>query len=128
MKVGRRGTIVLPAELRKRHKIEEDSMLVAIPTEEGILLRLAGVCSAPMGPVKTGGEASRDDACATLMNSLWLSNPTNSALFSLMAGLPAYYPAGLRVAALATFQLTRDHAAGQPPLTGEVIVSRRLKE
>ena len=47
VKVGRRGTIVLPVELRKRYKIEENSMLVAMPTEEGILLHLAGVFVQP---------------------------------------------------------------------------------
>ncbi len=47
VKVGRRGTIVLPAELRRRYKIEEDSILVAMPTEEGILLHLAGVFVQP---------------------------------------------------------------------------------
>ncbi len=47
VKVGRRGTIVLPAELRKRYKIQEDSVLVAMPTKEGILLQLAGVFVQP---------------------------------------------------------------------------------
>ena len=47
IKVGRRGTIVLPVELRRRYRIQEDSMLVAMPTQEGILLHLASVFVQP---------------------------------------------------------------------------------
>jgi AbrB family looped-hinge helix DNA binding protein len=47
IKVGRRGTIVLPAELRKRFEIREDSMLVATATLEGILLHPASIFIQP---------------------------------------------------------------------------------
>ncbi|MBI4229606.1 MAG: AbrB/MazE/SpoVT family DNA-binding domain-containing protein [Planctomycetes bacterium] len=42
-KVGRRGTYVIPADLRKRYGLGEGAMVVAEPTAEGILLRPAAV-------------------------------------------------------------------------------------
>jgi len=42
-KVGKRGTIVLPAALRRRFGLEEGSVLIAEEHEEGILLRPATV-------------------------------------------------------------------------------------
>jgi AbrB family looped-hinge helix DNA binding protein len=42
-KVGRRGTIVLPAKLRRRLGIEEGSFIIAEEREEGILIRPAKV-------------------------------------------------------------------------------------
>jgi AbrB family looped-hinge helix DNA binding protein len=42
-KVGRRGTIVLPAKLRRRLGIEEGSFVVAEERAEGILIRPATV-------------------------------------------------------------------------------------
>jgi len=38
-KVGKRGTVVIPAALRKRYGIEEGSLVVAEATDEGILIR-----------------------------------------------------------------------------------------
>jgi len=40
-RVGKRGTVVLPARLRKRFLLEEGSLLLAEETPEGILLRPA---------------------------------------------------------------------------------------
>lgn len=40
-KVGRRGTIVIPADLRKRFGIEEGTLVIAEEREEGILVRPA---------------------------------------------------------------------------------------
>ena len=40
-KVGRRGTVVLPAKLRRRMGIEEGSFVVAEEREDGILIRPA---------------------------------------------------------------------------------------
>ena len=40
-KVGKRGTIVLPAKLRRRFGIEEGSLIVAEEREEGVLIRPA---------------------------------------------------------------------------------------
>lgn len=40
-KVGKRGTIVLPAELRKRYGIKEGSLVLAEARPDGILLRPA---------------------------------------------------------------------------------------
>ncbi|MBU4534199.1 MAG: AbrB/MazE/SpoVT family DNA-binding domain-containing protein [Eubacteriales bacterium] len=40
-KVGRRGTIVIPASLRRQYCMDEGSLIVAEPTPEGILLRPA---------------------------------------------------------------------------------------
>jgi len=42
-KVGRRGTVVLPAKLRRRLGIEEGSFVVAEERENGILIRPAKV-------------------------------------------------------------------------------------
>ena len=42
-KVGRRGTIVLPAKLRRRLGIDEGSFVVAEEREDGILIRPATV-------------------------------------------------------------------------------------
>ena len=42
-KVGRRGTVVLPAKLRRRMGIEEGSFVVAEEREDGILIRPAMV-------------------------------------------------------------------------------------
>lgn len=40
-KVGKRGTVVIPAKLRRRFGIEEGSLVVAEATEEGVLIRPA---------------------------------------------------------------------------------------
>jgi AbrB family looped-hinge helix DNA binding protein len=42
-KVGRRGTVVLPAKLRRRLGIEEGSFVIAEEREDGILIRPATV-------------------------------------------------------------------------------------
>jgi AbrB family looped-hinge helix DNA binding protein len=42
-RVGKRGTIVLPARLRKRYGFEEGTMVVAEEAEYGVLLRPAAV-------------------------------------------------------------------------------------
>ena len=42
-KVGRRGVIVVPANLRKRFGIEEGSIVIAEETSDGILIRPAVV-------------------------------------------------------------------------------------
>lgn len=40
-RVGKRGTVVIPARLRKRFGLQEGSLLIAEESEEGILLRPA---------------------------------------------------------------------------------------
>jgi AbrB family looped-hinge helix DNA binding protein len=40
-KVGKRGTVVIPAPLRRRFGMEEGTLVVAEATEEGVLLRPA---------------------------------------------------------------------------------------
>jgi AbrB family looped-hinge helix DNA binding protein len=40
-KVGKRGTIVVPAELRRRYGLEEGALVIAEEREDGILLRPA---------------------------------------------------------------------------------------
>src|SRR5262249_36956439 len=42
-RVGKRGTIVLPARMRKRYGFEEGTMVVAEEAEYGVLLRPAAV-------------------------------------------------------------------------------------
>lgn len=41
--VGSRGTVVIPADLRRRYGLEEGSTVIAEPREEGLLLRPATV-------------------------------------------------------------------------------------
>ena len=41
IQVGRRGTVVIPAAFRRRYGIEEGTLIVAEPREDGILLRPA---------------------------------------------------------------------------------------
>ena len=43
LRVGKRGTIVLPAALRRQFGMEEGAMLIAEAVDEGILLRPAVV-------------------------------------------------------------------------------------
>jgi AbrB family looped-hinge helix DNA binding protein len=43
VKVGRRGTIIVPAKLRKRYGFEEGTMVMAEATEDGVLIRPAVV-------------------------------------------------------------------------------------
>jgi AbrB family looped-hinge helix DNA binding protein len=40
-KVGKRGSIIVPAKLRKRYGIEEGAMVTTEPREDGILIRPA---------------------------------------------------------------------------------------
>ena len=40
-KVGKRGSVVIPAPLRRRFGIQEGSLVVAEATEEGVLIRPA---------------------------------------------------------------------------------------
>jgi len=42
-KIGRRGTFVIPARLRKRFRLEEGSLVMAEEREDGILIRPAVV-------------------------------------------------------------------------------------
>ena len=42
-RVGKRGTVVIPARMRELYGIEDGSMMVAEATEDGILLRPAAV-------------------------------------------------------------------------------------
>ena len=53
-KVGSRGTVVIPAELRRRYGIEEGSYVIAEPRDEGILIRPAAVL-----PLETYGPRRR---------------------------------------------------------------------
>ncbi len=41
LKVGQRGTVVIPAVLRKEYDLKEGTLLIAEPRPEGILLRPA---------------------------------------------------------------------------------------
>lgn len=40
-RIGKRGTIVIPTELRRKYKLEEGSAVVAESRDEGILIRPA---------------------------------------------------------------------------------------
>ena len=39
IRIGKRGTVVIPAELRRKYRLEEGSLMVAEERTEGILLR-----------------------------------------------------------------------------------------
>jgi AbrB family looped-hinge helix DNA binding protein len=41
VKVGKRGSIIVPAKLRKRYGIEEGTVVTAQATEDGVLIRPA---------------------------------------------------------------------------------------
>jgi len=41
VKVGKRGTIIVPAKLRKRYGIEEGALVTTEPREDGVLIRPA---------------------------------------------------------------------------------------
>jgi len=41
VKVGKRGTIIVPAKLRKRYGIEEGALVTTEPREDGVLIRRA---------------------------------------------------------------------------------------
>ena len=43
VKVGKRGTIIVPAKLRKRYGIEEGAIVTTEPREDGVLIRPAVV-------------------------------------------------------------------------------------
>lgn len=43
VRVGKRGVVVIPASLRRAYHLDEGSLLVAEPREEGIMLRPAMV-------------------------------------------------------------------------------------
>ena len=43
VKVGKRGTIIVPAKLRKRYGIEEGTLVTTEPREDGVLIRPAVV-------------------------------------------------------------------------------------
>lgn len=55
-KVGRRGTVVLPAKLRRRLGIEEGSFVVAEEREDGILIRPAAVLPVEIYPPERRAE------------------------------------------------------------------------
>lgn len=55
-KVGRRGTVVLPAKLRRRLGIEEGSFVVAEEREDGILIRPATVLPVEIYTAERRGE------------------------------------------------------------------------
>lgn len=42
-KVGKRGTVVIPARLRRQYGMEEGSVVIAEPRKEGILLKPAAI-------------------------------------------------------------------------------------
>ena len=41
IRAGKRGAVIIPAELRRRYGIEEGNLLVAEPRPEGVLIRPA---------------------------------------------------------------------------------------
>lgn len=50
IRIGKRGTVVLPAKLRRQFGMEEGAMIIAEATAEGILLRPAAVLPVEIYP------------------------------------------------------------------------------
>ena len=55
-RVGRRGTVVIPAALRRRFGIEEGSLIIAEDREEGILIRPAVAVPLESYPAERNAE------------------------------------------------------------------------
>jgi len=49
-RVGRRGTVVLPARVRRKYALEEGSLLIVEEREEGVMLRPAAAYPVEMYP------------------------------------------------------------------------------
>lgn len=58
--IGSRGTIVIPADLRRRYGLEEGSTVIAEPREDGLLLRPAAVL-----PLETYGPERKAEFLLT---------------------------------------------------------------
>lgn len=58
--VGSRGTVVIPADLRRRYGLEEGSTVIAEPREDGVLLRPAAVL-----PLETYGRERKAELLLT---------------------------------------------------------------
>lgn len=58
--IGSRGTVVIPADLRRRYGFEEGSTVIAEPREEGLLLRPATVL-----PLETYGPKRKAEFLLT---------------------------------------------------------------
>jgi AbrB family looped-hinge helix DNA binding protein len=65
-KVGRRGTVVLPAKLRRRLGIEEGSFVVAEEREDGILIRPAAVLPVEVYTLERRAEFLLNNAVDTV--------------------------------------------------------------
>ena len=55
-KVGKRGTVVIPAPLRRRFGIEEGSLVIAEEREDGVLIRPAMAVPVEIYPRKRRAE------------------------------------------------------------------------
>jgi len=55
-KVGKRGTVVIPAPLRRRFGIEEGSLVIAEEREDGVLIRPAMAVPVEIYPHKRRAE------------------------------------------------------------------------
>ena len=60
VRVGKRGTLVLPAPLRKRFGLEEDTLVIVETRDEGLLLRPA--VAVPVDVRPGDGRPSEEDA------------------------------------------------------------------
>jgi AbrB family looped-hinge helix DNA binding protein len=58
--VGERGTVVIPASLRRRFRLEKGAVLIAEATNEGVLLRPAKVV--PLSARELEAQEDRHDA------------------------------------------------------------------
>ena len=64
-KIGKRGTMVIPAQLRKRFGLKDGSLIMAEERKDGILLRLATVV-----PVETySNERKAEFLLSTAVNA-----------------------------------------------------------
>lgn len=60
--VGERGTVVIPARLRRRFRLEKGSVVIAEARPEGVLLRPAKVVALSASELENEAKEDRHDA------------------------------------------------------------------
>jgi AbrB family looped-hinge helix DNA binding protein len=84
-RVGKRGTVVIPSELRRRYGITEGSLVIAEAQDDGILIR-----PAVARPVDLGGRrrlleaANRDYAALRADRGAWRAELAERELWDAM--------------------------------------------
>ena len=103
-RVGKRGAIVVPAELRKRFGIEEGSIVIAEEKEDGILIRPAMVVPVERYTPERKAEFLLTAGCQMIgkreeyRNALYAHSPSSIACGALRQVLSAPKPGRRRPA------------------------------